>query len=230
ALADAFAYDRTSHCVSWLPIYHDMGLIGGVLQPLFGGFPCTLLSPVSFLQRPARWLRAISDCSATISGGPNFAYDMCVQKISSDEKAGLDLSSWSVAFNGSEPVRKSTIEAFALAFEPCGFRRESLYPCYGLAEATLFVTGGLAGKRTAIWTVGKHELKANSIVPSKDDREKAHLVSCGTTRTGHTVAIVEPQSRSLSPAGQVGEIWVSGPSVAQGYWSRIAETAATFEA
>jgi natural product biosynthesis luciferase-like monooxygenase protein len=230
ALADAFEYDRTSHCVSWLPIYHDMGLIGGVLQPLFGGFPCTLLSPVSFLQRPARWLQAISEYRATISGGPNFAYDLCVQKISNDEKAALDLSSWSVAFNGSEPVRKRTLEAFALAFAASGFRREALYPCYGLAEATLFVAGGSAGTRTSTKAVGKQDLKTNRIVSADDGREAAYLVSSGRARADHTVSIVDPQSRRLSAAGQVGEIWVSGPSVAKGYWDRIAETAESFEA
>ena len=230
ALADAFAYDRTSHCVSWLPMYHDMGLIGGVLQPLYGGFPCTLLPPVSFLQRPAAWLEAISEHGATISGGPNFAYELCVRKISSEERAGLDLRCWSVAFNGSEPVRSCTLESFASTFEACGFRREALYPCYGLAEATLFVSGGRAGSAAPTWAIEKQQLKTNKIVSADETLAATRLVSCGTTRDGHIVAIVDPKSGRPCPADQVGEIWVSGPSVTLGYWNRVTDTAATFEA
>ncbi len=127
--------------VGWLPLYHDMGLIGNVLQPLHAGGRCVLMSPVSFLQRPMRWLEAISRYRGTVSGGPNFAYELCARKASPEALAGLDLSSWRVAYDGAEPVRASTLERFAEVFAPSGFKKEAFYPCYGLAEATLFVTG-----------------------------------------------------------------------------------------
>ncbi|MBA3240912.1 MAG: AMP-binding protein, partial [Acidobacteria bacterium] len=132
-----FQQTEESVIVGWLPLYHDMGLIGNVLQPLYVGARCVLMSPTAFLLNPSRWLRAITRYSATTSGGPNFAYDLCVRKISPEQRARLDLSSWSTAFNGAEPVRHDTMERFAAAFGPCGFRRESFSPCYGLAEATL---------------------------------------------------------------------------------------------
>jgi acyl-CoA synthetase (AMP-forming)/AMP-acid ligase II len=132
-----FGHEPESRGVIWLPPYHDMGLIGGVLQPLCGGFPVTLMSPLHFLERPLRWLRAIGRYRATTSGGPNFAYDLCVRKISPEERETLDLRSWSLAFNGAEPIRADTLDRFTAAFAPAGFRREAFYPCYGLAEATL---------------------------------------------------------------------------------------------
>jgi len=140
-LLRSFKYNADSYCVSWLPMFHDMGLIGAMLQPLYGGYPCTLMSPASFLQSPFRWLQAISERKATISGGPNFAYDLCVRKISDEQRATLDLSSWLVSFVGSEPIRAETLERFSERFAPCGFRREAFLPCYGLAEATLLVSG-----------------------------------------------------------------------------------------
>ena len=130
-----------SKFVSWLPIYHDMGLIGGILQPLYGGFPCILMPPVSFLQRPYRWLQAISRYGGTTSGAPNFAYELCSQKITDEQKASLDLRSWQVAFNGAEPIRSDTLKRFSDAFAECGFRADSFYPCYGMAETTLIVSG-----------------------------------------------------------------------------------------
>ncbi|MGL5835334.1 MAG: fatty acyl-AMP ligase, partial [Waterburya sp.] len=130
-----------SKFVSWLPIYHDMGLIGGILQPLYGGFPCILMSPTSFLQRPYRWLQAISKYKGTTSGAPNFAYELCMQKITAEQRATLDLSSWQVAFNGAEPIRHQTLELFATTFADCGFRPSAFYPCYGMAETTLLVSG-----------------------------------------------------------------------------------------
>src|SRR6185436_4203388 len=137
-----FAQTEREQTVLWLPPYHDMGLIGGILEPLHAGYPVTLLSPLAFLQQPVRWLRAISDHRATTSGGPNFAYDLCVQKVTAEQRRELDLSSWSLAFNGAEPIRPDTLERFAAAFAPCGFRREAFFPCYGLAEATLLVSAG----------------------------------------------------------------------------------------
>src|SRR5205085_1046776 len=133
---------ESSVVVGWLPLYHDMGLIGNVLQPLIAGSRCILMSPLAFLQRPLRWLDCISRYRATTSGGPNFAYELCLRKIEPEARARLNLGSWAVAFNGSETVRAETLEAFADAFGPCGFRRDAFQPCYGLAEATLLVSGG----------------------------------------------------------------------------------------
>ena len=150
-----------SRFVTWLPMYHDMGLIGGILQPLYGGFPCVIMPPTSFLQSPYRWLQAISRYKGTTSGGPNFAYDLCVQKITPEQKATLDLSSWDVAFNGAEPIRQETLERFAEAFSECGFRREAFYPCYGMAETTLMVSGVHKATSPIVKTVQKSALESN---------------------------------------------------------------------
>src|SRR5215469_1189810 len=148
-----FEHTAESRGVIWLPHYHDMGLIGGILQPFYAGFPVTLMSPVAFLQRPLRWLQAISRAGGTTSGGPPFAYDLCVRKITPEQRATLNLSSWDVAFTGAEPVRYETLEHFAATFAPCGFRREAFYPCYGLAEATLIASGGLKAALPVVFTV-----------------------------------------------------------------------------
>lgn len=205
-----FGHSANTHVVSWLPPYHDMGLIGGILQPLYGGFPVTLMSPVAFLQKPLRWLQAISQTQATTSGAPNFAYEMCVRNIRLDECLDLDLSSWELAFTGAEPIRQETLERFATTFKTYGFRREAFYPCYGLAEATLFVTGK-----------NKDELVFNHTSQS--------LVSCGSPSDDQTIIIVNPESRQPCAAGEEGEIWLKGASVAQGYWQNPQETKATFQ-
>src|SRR5215813_1439281 len=150
--------------LSWLPTFHDMGFMAGILQPLYGGFPVISMSPTAFLQRPLRWLEAISRFQATTSGGPNFAYDLCLRKISAEQRATLDLSSWTVAFNGAEPIRHETVERFAVTFAECGFRAEALYPCYGLAEATLMVTGSRKHERPLIKQVQVEALERNVIV------------------------------------------------------------------
>ena len=154
----AFEHTRSGSGVFWLPSYHDMGLIGGILQPMYYGMANVIFSPASFLQKPYRWLRAISHYGATVSGGPNFAYDLAVDKITDEQIATLDLSGWNLAFNGAEPVRKETIDRFSQRFAPCGFRREAFYPCYGLAEATLIVSGGLRKSLPVIMTVDSEAL------------------------------------------------------------------------
>jgi len=154
----AFQQTEESIILSWLPLYHDMGLIGGMIQPMYAGATCVLMSPLSFLQRPVQWLRAISAYRATTSGGPNFAYDLCVRKISEMEKSGLDLSTWTAAFNGAETVRADTLDRFAKAFASCRFRSESFYPCYGLAEATLLVTGGVLEESPQVLAVATSDL------------------------------------------------------------------------
>jgi acyl-CoA synthetase (AMP-forming)/AMP-acid ligase II len=210
------------HCgqglgVCWLPLYHDMGLIAGVLQGIYHGAPVVLMSPLGMLQQPFRWLRAISRYRADTSGGPNFAYDLCVQRLTAEQKKTVDLSNWSVAGIGSEPVSARTMERFAAAFAECGFRPEAFYPTYGLAEATLMVTGGAKAARPVVRTGNV----------AADPRT---LVGCGHAWLGQEVIIVDPDSHKRCPVGIVGEIWVRGESVARGYWGRPEETEQTFRA
>jgi natural product biosynthesis luciferase-like monooxygenase protein len=217
--------------VSWLPLYHDMGLIGKILQSLYIGAPCILMPSVAFLQRPLRWLQAITRYRGTFSGAPNFAYDLCARKITPEERASLDLSSWSAAFNGSEPVRYETQKRFAETFKECGLRWESLFPSYGLAEATLFVSSDLKAGGTVTCTVDKAALENNRVVPLSAESDASQtLVSCGQVLGGQEVAIVDPQTLVECQQDGVGEIWLSGPSVAHGYWNRREATEQTFEA
>ncbi|HEY9858613.1 MAG TPA: fatty acyl-AMP ligase, partial [Candidatus Obscuribacterales bacterium] len=219
--------------VSWLPAYHDMGLIGGILQPLYGGFPCVLMPPATFLQRPYRWLKAISDYGATTSGGPNFAYDLCVEKITPEQRQTLDLSSWKVAFNGAEPIRAETLERFAETFADCGFQPEAAYPCYGMAEATLMVSGVEATTAPNVQTVDAARLEENQVAIANPPFEQTNVsrwVSCGRSIPDQTVVIVQPDTCLSCAPDQVGEIWVSGSSVGKGYWNRSQETQETFQA
>ncbi|MEH2178722.1 amino acid adenylation domain-containing protein [Nostoc sp.] len=224
-------HSSSSKFVSWLPVYHDMGLIGGILQPLYGGFPCILMSPASFLQRPYRWLQAISYYKGTTSGSPNFAYEQCVQRITQEQKETLDLSSWNVAFNGAEPVRQDTLELFATTFAECGFRPKAFYPCYGMAEATLIVSGGIKTALAQVKTVEKSALSQNQIVEATTQSQGIQsFVSCGETIPQQQIVTVNPETFTRCSSDEVGEIWVSGPSVGQGYWNRKEETEQTFHA
>jgi amino acid adenylation domain-containing protein len=217
--------------VGWLPLYHDMGLIGNLLQPLYIGSRCVLMSPQAFLQKPLRWLQAITRYRAATSGGPDFAYGLCVRKIVEYQKAGLDLSCWTTAFNGSEPVRYATLEAFAAAFESCGFRREAFFPCYGLAEATLIVTGRSRWRLPVTATVASSDLERNRIAASFVDGEASRtLVGCGGAILDEKIIIVNTDSLTECLPDEVGEIWISSPSVAQGYWNREQESEQTFRA
>lgn len=219
-----------AHMVSWLPLYHDLGLIGGVLQPLYGGYEATIMAPTAFLQRPIRWLQAISRYKGTLAGAPNFAYDLCVRKITPEQKETLDLSSWVAAANGAEPVRPETLERFAEAFAPCGFRREALLPCYGLAEATLFVCGA---RGTGAFHFDNRALEQNravEVAETTTETEKNTLVSLGPPLAGEQIVVVNGETRLPCASGEVGEIWVAGPSIAQGYWRRAEETEYTFRA
>lgn len=220
---------------SWLPTYHDMGLIGGVVMPMYMGRPNVLMSPMSFLQRPVRWLQVISKHQCTISGGPNFAYQLCVDKISDSEIEGLDLSSWEVAFNGAEPVRASTLQQFTDRFGKIGFRASSHLPCYGMAETTLIVTGGPKETRPVLKRFDGSELDKKNVVPTdhpgaEDDVPTRELVGCGRTLPGERIEIVDPDTRTILPINSIGEIWVQSPSVGQGYWQRREETNKTFSA
>lgn len=220
---------RSSSGVFWLPSYHDMGLVGGVVQPIYLGVSNVIISPMAFLQRPIRWLQAISKYRATISGGPNFAYDLCLRKVTPEQRDTLDLSSWHVAFNGAEPVREETLERFAQYFAPCGFRREAFYPCYGLAEATLIVSGGSARKAPRIGVYDGRRLDHGEAAAATGHVSSARrLVGCGQSLPDQKVVVVDPDHLTRCPNRTVGEIWVHGPSVAQGYWRRPAESEDTF--
>ncbi|HEY0603182.1 MAG TPA: beta-ketoacyl synthase N-terminal-like domain-containing protein [Herpetosiphonaceae bacterium] len=217
--------------LSWLPLFHDMGLIGNALQAVYTGVPCVLMAPTAFLQRPIRWLQAISRYKAATSGGPNFAYELCVRQTTPEQRDGLDLSHWKIAFNGAEPVRAETIERFTAAFKPYGFRSETLYPCYGLAESTLFVTGSDDDAGPGKGVFQSASLDQRLVVPSSEAEPQSRtLVHCGHTWLDHTVAIVNPETRRRCRPDQVGEIWVSGPSVAQGYWGYPEKSEQTFRA
>jgi len=231
AIQKNFPLDTSSSTVFWLPPYHDMGLIGGILQPLSTGFPVTLMSPVAFLQRPARWLQAISKYHATCSGGPNFAYDLCVRRISDDEVDELDLSSWKVAFNGAEPIRKQTLDEFSEKFERCGFDRRAFHPCYGLAESTLMATGmDRFGTGIQFKAVSRAALEKDEAKPPASSDDESWLVSSGHPAGNQDVRIIDPGTSEPVPDGRVGEVWIKGPSVAAGYWARPNETEETFQA
>ncbi|HEU4433459.1 MAG TPA: amino acid adenylation domain-containing protein, partial [Pyrinomonadaceae bacterium] len=221
----------TDSYVSWLPTFHDMGFMAGILQPLYAGIPVVSMSPVAFLQQPFLWLQAISRYRATTSGGPNFAYDLCTHKITPEQRATLDLSKWTVAFNGAEPIRHDTLKRFAKVFAPCGFRAESFYPCYGLAEATLIVTGSRKTAPPVVKRLDARALENNSIAEAApDDKSARPLVGCGHVLLEQKVVVVNPETLRQCSHNEVGEIWIAGDSVAQGYWSNPDETESTFKA
>ncbi|MGD1856297.1 MAG: fatty acyl-AMP ligase [Leptolyngbyaceae cyanobacterium] len=227
AISHKFGLSNQSEGVCWLPPYHDMGLIGGILTSLYQGATTTLMSPVDFLQRPVRWLQAISHTQATISGGPNFAYERCVEKIKPEQCAGLDLSRWSVAFTGAEPLRMATLERFANRFAEYGFRSEAFYPCYGMAESTLMITGGDHTRAPKQLTVDEENLAAHRIQSADQGRV---LVGCGQVIESGELEIINPQTCRRCQPNEVGEIWVTSPSIAQGYWQQPQLTQDTFQA
>lgn len=230
-IAEGFEHTQRLIGFGWLPLYHDMGLIGIVLQAAYLGRPSILMSPASFLQQPLRWLRGISNHRATTSGGPSFAYAMCVQEAASADLTGLDLSCWDVAFNGAEPVRADVLERFAETFAPYGFRRESFYPCYGMAEATLIVTGASKGSAPRLHRVDADALAVDRVVPSAAAKPGGQtLVGCGRPLGQAELRIVDPRTHRACEHGRVGEIWVAGPHVARGYWRNAEATEQTFGA
>jgi acyl-CoA synthetase (AMP-forming)/AMP-acid ligase II len=216
-IEDAFEHSSSSVVLGWLPFQHDMGLIGNVLQPVFTGAECTIMTPLQFLKHPLRWLQEITRHRATTSGAPNFAYELCVtaaQRRGDAGLDGLDLSRWNLAFVGAEPVRAATLDRFAATFAGVGFRREAFYPCYGLAEATLMVTGGQRSESPTVWR----------------DPRGIDRVSCGRARGGLEVAIVDRATGARCDEGAEGEIWVRGGSVAGGYFSKQQASRETFAA
>ncbi len=215
----------------WLPLFHDMGLIGNVLQPVYAGIPASLMAPASFLQRPLRWLEAISTYRATTSGGPNFAYDLCVASVRDEELAQLDLSSWRVAFNGAEPIRAETQRAFSQRFAACGFNPAAHYACYGMAETTLLVTGVEPGQGARTAHFDQALLQQNRVAVLAGPSQGSHeLVSCGHARCEQGVVIVNPDTLRRCAEGEIGEIWAYGDSNAKGYWRKPEATATTFGA
>jgi acyl-CoA synthetase (AMP-forming)/AMP-acid ligase II len=221
-IAKRFEHSSASHFLSWLPHFHDMGLIGGILHPLHWGFSCTLLDPLETMQKPVRWLRAIAEQGATTSGAPNFAYEACARRVSPEDRDALDLSRWDVAFNGAEPVSAITIEHFSEFFAPSGFRPEAFFPCYGLAEATLFVTGGPKKSRPRFHSALRPDFG------SKKGRER--LVSCGLAGPDTEVAIVDLEQDDRVEPGAIGEVWIAGPSIPSGYLHNPVEGSGTFGA
>ncbi|MFW5810402.1 MAG: fatty acyl-AMP ligase, partial [Thermodesulfobacteriota bacterium] len=232
----AYGVEPQDICVGWLPLYHDMGLIGNVLQSMYSGIPYIFMSPMAFLQRPVRWLEAISRYRATSTGGPNFAYDLCTRRVSAGQKALLDLSCWKIAFNGSEPISADTLNRFTESFAECGFRRETFFPCYGLAEATLMVSGsGKTDPPTQVAVeadaLARHQvvlLSAHAI--RTRDILAARLVGCGKSLPGQRIAVVHPKTHVPLNPGEIGEIWTAGPHIAQGYWGKPVLSEKTFRA
>lgn len=217
--------------VTWLPTYHDMGLVGGILMPMYLGLRNVLMSPMTFLQRPAKWLQAISRYQATISGGPNFAYQLCVDKIEDDELEGVDLSRFEIAFNGAEPIRAATLDAFTRRFAPYGFRHASHLPCYGMAETTLLVTGGPKSPRPVQTEFDGCALDEKLVRPtSNGELASRTLIGCGRVIDGERIVIVEPDSCVKLAQDAIGEIWVQSAAVGRGYWQRRDESRRTFDA
>jgi len=231
AIQAKFGHGEKTVVVGWLPLFHDMGLVGNILQPLYLGRPCILMSPANFLQKPIRWLQAISHYRATTSGAPNFAYDLCVRRIKPEKLADLDLSNWQVAFTGAEPIRLKTLERFADYFSCCGFSKEAFYPCYGMAETTLLISGGIKQTIPKICEVSVDALKENQVVLASQingEQSTRKFVSVGQSIYGQKIIIVNPKTLKKCTFNQIGEIWVAGNSVAKGYWNQPKATEKVF--
>jgi acyl-CoA synthetase (AMP-forming)/AMP-acid ligase II len=224
--------DETGVLLTWTPLFHDMGLIVGVFHGVFDAQLSVLMNPIAFIQKPVRWLNAIDKYRATFSGGPNFAFDICVNKISHDQCQGLDLSIWKTAFNSAEPVRVETVKAFSRKFGPYGFDSRAFHPAFGLAEGTLVITGYGDHKEIVTYPVDKDQFEQGKIVVADGgDTQNTHLVvSCGSPFLDIEIAIVDPITLQRRLPGEVGEIWVAGDNIAAGYWNRPEETEATFGA
>jgi len=223
-----FGHSRESIGLGWVPLFHDMGLIGSVFQPLYVGFPCYLMSPVTFLQRPKLWLKAISEKQVTTTGGPNFAYDICLRRLTPAALEGLSLSSWEVAYNGAEHIKLTTLEEFSAAFARYGFKKATFLPCYGLAEATLIVSGVAKAEEPLALAIpcGSDEVvDADAAVKTGNTRI---VVSSGKVMGELTVCIINPQTLQECPSHHIGEIWVAGPSITAGYWQKPQKNWETF--
>jgi acyl-CoA synthetase (AMP-forming)/AMP-acid ligase II len=217
----------TDTLVSWLPVHHDMGLVGGVLTPPVLGRESILMPPLIFMQKPIRWLQALSRHRATISAAPSFAFELCARRVGPEDLAQLDLSCWSLCFNGAEPIQPDSIDRFVETFACTGFRRDVIVPTYGLAEATLLVSAGHRRKPARL--LAADTLQEPALPVKTPPARSRRLASCGPPRLGLIVKIVDRTSGQSLPEGVVGEIWVSGTSVATSYWNKPIETAETFD-
>jgi len=226
-----FELSEATVIVNWMPLFHDFGLIGHVLQALYLGVPCILLEPAAFMQKPLRWLQAITRYRGTLSAAPNFAYELCIRKITEAQRRTLDLGCWKLAINAAEPVRAATIDRFAEAFAPCGFRLGASTPGYGLAEVTLVAAGGVELYPHTTRCFKRSELEQGRVVETTaDDPDAKRIVGCGHAPPGQALVIADPQTRATCPSDREGEIWVAGPHVAGGYWERPEATEDTFRA
>jgi len=226
----AFGHSEKTIGVGWLPLFHDMGLIGNVIQVAYLGASCVMMSPVSFVQKPIRWLQAISKYKATTSGAPNFAYNLLCDRVKEEQLAQLDLSSWEVAFCGAEPVQVQTLESFSRKFAKSGFCKSAFFPCYGMAEATLMITGGNKAKFPTIKHLDKVALEQDKAVVAEEHQKGiTTIVSAGYPWLDGKIAIVDPQSLSECATNQIGEIWFSSSTVGQGYWQLSQATEKTFQ-
>jgi acyl-CoA synthetase (AMP-forming)/AMP-acid ligase II len=223
--------EDTATFVTWLPLFHDMGLIGNVLMSLVSGRPCVFMPPASFIQKPVRWLQTISNYKGVISGGPNFAYDLICNHVTPEQRESLDLSEWRVAFCGAEPIRAATVEQTIKLYEPCGFRHDVFFPCYGMAEGTLFLAGGDRPCPPSICYVDALALEKNQVVPTlKNAPQTRAVVGCGHPWLDTKIVIANLETLTRCPEMRVGEIWVAGTTVSQGYLGRAEETIQTFGA
>lgn len=224
----AWQLSPASVMVSWLPAFHDLGLIYGLLQTLFSGCPVVQMAPNSFLQRPVLWLEAISRFGGTHTAAPNFAYDLCNRRIAPEQRAGLELSSLTMAMNAAEPIDPQVMDAFVANFGPHGFTREAFAPAYGLAESTLAVTASPVGLAPRVFALDPAALEAGRIAPAGAGARSSVIAGCGTPLADIPIAIVDPETGRRQPEDRVGEIWVGGPTIARGYWRRPEESAETF--
>jgi acyl-CoA synthetase (AMP-forming)/AMP-acid ligase II/acyl carrier protein len=227
----SLSFDKHAKSVFWLPAYHDMGLIGAILEPLYVAATSTFIAPTTFLRRPQRWLELLSETQADISGAPNFGYELAIKKSTPEERAALDLSHWRLAFCGAEPINPATLTEFAEAFAPAGFKIGAFYPCYGLAESTLMVTGGQCPNGPRVLHVDREALRSHQVIANNSSNDQTQsVVSCGPECTGLTVKIVDPQTHAELAPDHVGEIWIHGGSVARGYWNKPSVNQEIFQA
>jgi acyl-CoA synthetase (AMP-forming)/AMP-acid ligase II len=226
----AFGNTRHSTTVSWVPLYHDLGLVINALQTLYAGSLCVLLPPAAFIQRPLLWLRAIGEYRAEVAVAPNFGFDLCVERYRAEQMAGVDLSCWKLALNGAEPVHAATLRRFAETFAPHGFAADAFYPAYGMAEATVLIAAGRRGAGVALRPLSRAGLQRHQVEPPRDAGDEQLAVGCGRALSGERIAIVAPESRERLGADRIGEIWVAGPNVSRGYWRNRAATGEAFGA
>jgi acyl-CoA synthetase (AMP-forming)/AMP-acid ligase II len=226
----AFGHDEHSNFVGWAPHFHDQGLFGNILQPLYLGATCVLTSPAAFVRRPSLWLELIDRYRAHTSGGPNFAYELAVEHAALRGVPEVDLSCWKVAFNGAEPIRARSVMRFAETFAQVGFDRRAFFPCYGLAECTVVTVCGPRDTPPVLLRVDVRSLGEGQVAPPDYEDPSLSEVCCGPAMDDSEVLIVDPQTRTEAAPGEIGELWLAGPHIGQGYWRRPDASAETFGA